>query len=177
MSTTFHLRVWTRYNDPVSKVWAVKTDPKNLRGEFPFWLPFRVEDEAGLSAAFAAGRPFETAGKVGLLGIAWPVRLESVEPGRRFRDSSTNALFSRFEHEHIFEETRDGARYVDAVTFTPCVPAPKMVAILLKQFFVARHRAASRLLSPDRLTIGTHVLRVLIEEEQDADGAEGEAST
>jgi len=46
------------------------------------------------------------------------------------------------------------------------------VAIAVKQLFVARHEAAARKLPADALTVGVHVLRVLIEDEA-ADAEQG----
>lgn len=168
--TTFHLRVWTRFFDPVERVWAVKTDPDVMRSEFPPFFAFDVRDPDALRAAFEAGQPVEVAGRFGtrMLGPArlpWPVRLEAVEPLRRFRDTSDNAMFKRFEHEHVFQETVDGTRYIDAVTFTPRLPAAKATAILLQRVFIHRHRVAARHLQPDARTVGTSVLRVLGEDE------------
>jgi ligand-binding SRPBCC domain-containing protein len=164
MTTTFHLRVWTRYNEPIGRVWEVKTDPKLLADEFPCGLGLKVDDPSVLSDTLANGGTCRMDARFGITGIAWPVHITEVEPGKRFRDVSENALFSRYEHDHIFEETPDGARYIDAVTFTPKFPAPKLAAILTKDFFVRRHRAVAKILDADTRTVGTNVLRVLLEE-------------
>lgn len=165
-STTFRLRVWTRFLAPVAEVWRIKTEGPSLRGEFPAWLPFRVDDEAALERAFSACEPCEVRGSLGL-GIPWPLRLEAVEPGVRYRDSSQNALYRRFEHEHIFEPTRDGCRYIDDVIFEPALPAAKALALSTLWLFQGRHRRAARLLPVDPQSVGTGVLRVLVEELED----------
>ena len=165
MPTTFHLRVWTRYFDSLDKVWAVKTDPDLLEKEFPCGFAFKVDDPDALSHCIQNGGSVQTSGTLGVARIAWPISLESIEPGKRFKDTSSNALFSRFEHEHIFEETSDGTRYIDSVTFTPKTPAPKFAAILTKNLFVKRHKRAASHLNADERTIGAHVLRVMVEEE------------
>ena len=162
MPTTFHLRVWTRFFAPPDRVWALKSDPAAIEAEFPLWAPFSLGDKAALAAAIAAGQG-ELRGRLGPL--PWPLRLVGVQPGQSFEDRSENALFSRWEHVHTVEPTPDGARYIDAVTFTPALPGPKFVAIGVKGLFVARHRAAARHLPADALTVGVHVLRVLIEDE------------
>jgi ligand-binding SRPBCC domain-containing protein len=168
--TTFHLRVWTRFFDPLERVWAVKTDPDVMRAEFPPGFSFDVDDPAALKRAFDAAEAVTVSGRFGalLLGpgrLPWPVRLEAVEPLRRYRDTSENALFTRFEHEHLFQETVDGTRYIDAVTFTPRLPAAKATAILMQRVFAHRHRVAARHLQPDTRTVGTAVLRVLGDDE------------
>ncbi len=170
MSTTFHLRVWTRFFAPPEAVWALKSDPVAIEAEFPLWAPFSIGDKAALLAGLGGALPVSMQGRIGPL--AWPYTVDELEPGRRFRDVSTNALFSRWEHQHIVEATPDGARYIDAVTFTPALPGPKFVAIAVKQLFVARHQAAARKLPADALTVGVHVLRVLIEDEA-ADAEQG----
>lgn len=159
-NTTFYLRVWTRFLDPPERVWAVKTDPALLRAEFPAWAPFSVDEPDTLLAAFRRSEPARVEGRMGLLRLAWPMHLEVVEPHTRYRDTSSNQLFSRFEHEHLFEPTSDGTRYIDAVTFTPRLPAAKAAAILTQRLFVRRHRAAAKHLQADARTVGTAVLRV-----------------
>jgi ligand-binding SRPBCC domain-containing protein len=170
MSTTFHLRVWTRFLEPLDAVWARKTSAEGLATEFPLWLPFSIGDEAGLKRAFDRGEPCETQAKLGWL-LPWPLRLESVAPGRSYKDSSVNALYTRFEHEHLFEETPEGCRYIDAVTFTPALPAAKLQAILTQRFFQRCHREIARHLRSDARATAVGVLRVLVEDlpqEEDA---------
>ena len=158
MPTTFHLRAWTRFFDPIDRVWQVKTSRECLLREFPGWAPLRVEDEQRLQAAFDRAEPVEVQARLGLL--PWPLRLELIEPGRRFVDSSENSLFESWHHEHLFEETSDGCRYIDAVTFRPRLPASKLAAVLTERFFIGRHKAAAPLLNADPRTIGVTVLRV-----------------
>lgn len=164
--TTFRLRVWTRFLVPADEVWRIKTRGESLRAEFPAWLPFSVGDEAALERAFQACEPCEVTGSLGL-GIPWPVRLEAVEPGVRYRYSSQNLLYRRFEHEHIFEPTLDGCRYIDDVIFEPALPAAKALALSTLWLFQGRHRRAARLLPVDEQSVATGVLRVLVEELED----------
>ena len=166
-STTFRLRVWTRYFSPVDAVWAVKTDPACLAAELRPWLMLSTADTDGLVEAVRAGRPLQTTARLLPVAISWPINLVESVPGQRFTDTSVNALFSRFEHQHIFEPTPDGCRYIDDVVFTPTLPTSKLTAILTRRLFVHRHRVASERLSPDARTVGTSVLRVLLEEEDD----------
>lgn len=165
-TTTFHLRVWTRFFAPPERVWAMKTDPAALAAEFPAWAPFSVGDTAAFAAALAQARPLEGQGRLGVL--PWPVALTAVDPGRSFTDTSSNALYSRWEHQHIVEPTGDGARYIDAVTFTPRLPA-KLSAILTQRFFIQRHVRAAAAIDADARTVGVSVLRVWDPEEDEAD--------
>lgn len=169
MPTTFHLRVWTRFLAPVDDVWRLKTDPAALAAEFrPYWS-FRVKDAEAHARAFAEGRASEVEGRLcprgWPVGLRWPLRVEAVEPGVSYRDSSANRLYTRFEHTHLFEPTPDGCRYVDVVTFTPALPAQKIAAILTRRFFVHRHHVAAARLPADPQATGTSVLRVLVEQE------------
>lgn len=167
-TTTFHLRVWTRFFEPPGRVWASRTDPASLPAEFPAWAPFSLADPAGLAAAIADARPLETRGRLGL--VAWPIALTAVEPGVAVSDMSVNALFNRWEHELRVEPTRDGARCIDVVTFTPRL-APKASAVLTQRLFVQRHARAAAGLSADGRTVGVSVLRVWDQDEDEPDGA------
>jgi ligand-binding SRPBCC domain-containing protein len=169
MPTTFHLRVWTRFLAPVEEVWALKTDPVVIAAEFRPRFSFTLDPDA-LPAALAGPMPAELSATLrfgGLPpGITWPVRLAAVTPNVEIRESSVNRLYSRFEHEHLFEATPDGCRYVDAITFTSTVPAQKLFAILTKRTFEHCHRVAAKRLPTDPQATAVSVLRVLVEQEQ-----------
>jgi ligand-binding SRPBCC domain-containing protein len=169
MSTTFHLRVWTRFLAPVEDVWRLKTDPKALSAEFAPYASFCIKDDAALARALGGEVPAELSasfrpGRV--LPVPWPIRLESATRNVSYRDTSTNALFSRFEHDHTFEPTPDGCRYVDAVTFVSRAPLQKVFAIATQRMFQHRHRVAAKALQADPEATGVAVLRVLVEAEQ-----------
>ncbi len=169
MSTTFHLRVWTRFLAPVEDVWRIKTDPAALAAEFKPYAAFSF-DAAGLSRALAGDVPVELSARLRLgqlLPVAWPIRLESAVLHTSYRDTSVNRLFSRFEHDHLFETTPDGCRYIDAVTFVSTLPAQKATAILTKRLFEHRHAVAAGLLPTDPQATAISVLRVLVEDEDE----------
>jgi ligand-binding SRPBCC domain-containing protein len=174
MPTTFHLRVWTRFLAPIDEVWKLKTDPDELEAEFRPWASLRV-DRAAIARALAGEVPCEVAMRLGPgpvgVGIAWPATVDVAEPMKRFRDTSTNALYSRWEHEHLFEETPDGCRYVDAVTFVSRSPLQKLSAIATQRVFQHRHAVAAKRLPTDPQATGVAVLRVLVEGEEDAAAA------
>lgn len=161
-TTTFRLRVWTRFYAPPERVWELKTDPAALSGEFPLWMAVSFGDGAAFRSALMKGAGAELSGRVG--PIPWPSKIEAVEAGHRFRESSTNAIFSRYEHEHLVEETPDGARYIDDIVFTPRTGLNKLTAIALQRTFQHRHRMSAIRLPADTRTVGTAVLRVLVEE-------------
>lgn len=168
--TTFRLRVWTRYFESVDSVWAHKTTPSRLQEELRPWarLVLSEHDSQALQAALQAGQPATASARLVPPGVSWPIQLVSADAPRRYEDHSQNALFSRFEHRHELEETPDGCRYIDDVIFTPRGPSSKLSALSLKWLFTHRHRVAARHLRADRRTVGTAVLRVLIEADQDS---------
>lgn len=169
MPTTFHLRVWTRFLAPVADVWRLKTDPARVEEEFRPHR-FRLGDPAALTRAVAGEVPTHVDASLAFAGLpvalAWPIELVEAVPMERFRDQSSNRLFRDFDHLHLFEPTSDGCRYVDAVTFTPALPAQKLTAILTRRLFVQRHRAAAAHLPADPQATGVGVLRVLVEAER-----------
>lgn len=163
--TRFHLRVWTRFFASPEEVWRVKTDPATVEAEF---LPhrFRLGAPADLSGALEP--PVHLDASIAFFGLPpalrWPSEIVEWVPGERFRDRSENLLFREFDHLHLLEPTPDGCRYVDAVTFTPALPAQKLTAILTRRLFLARHRAAATRLPADPQATAVGVLRVLLED-------------
>ncbi len=160
----FHLRVWTRHLVPVEEVWRVRTDLDALAqslGVPPRWV------EGGVPIDVTG--PRETTLRVrvpGGLGLpGWPMRLEEVEPGVRYVDTSENAWFRAWRHEHLFEPTPDGCRYVDAITFAPAGPAPELAARALRGVVIRRHRWFARRLASDARATGTAVLRIHVEDD------------
>lgn len=170
MPTTFHLRVWTRFLAPVEDVWRLKTDPARISEEFLPYASFRIQDDAALAQLLATGAPGELSASFKLgraLPVGWPIRVESVVPNVSFRDTSVNKLYARFEHDHLFETTPDGCRYVDAVTFVSTLPLQKATAIATKRMFEHRHRVAAKHLPTDPEATAVAVLRVLVEDEDE----------
>jgi ligand-binding SRPBCC domain-containing protein len=158
--TQFLLRVWTRFYAPVDEVWRLKTDPALLAAEFRPWFHFHVPDRKGMVEAISAGAPGDFQARLIPPGVAWPIRLEAVDRPRGYVDSSTNALFPLFRHEHVLQPTDDGCRYVDQVVFSTSLPAQKLVAIFTQRLFVHRHRVAARSLPTDQKATAISVLRV-----------------
>lgn len=168
MATTFQLRVWTRFLAPLEDVWALKTDPATIQAEFRPWMSFCLPQGDAFARALGGGVPADLACSLRLgrvLPIAWPARVESVVKQQSFRDTSTNALYSRFEHDHLFEVTPDGCRYIDSVTFTSTSPAQKWFAIATQRAFQHRHTVAAKRLPTDPQATAVAVLRILVEEE------------
>jgi ligand-binding SRPBCC domain-containing protein len=168
MPTTFHLRTWTRFFAPPEEVWALKTDPAAIAAEFAPWLAFRMDGDA-LTRCLASGGEGHIPARFGPLLplVSWPVALKGGTRPERFTDHSQNALFTRFEHDHLFEPGADGStRYIDAVTFTPAM-LPKFSALILQRVFRHRHAVAAKRIPTDPQVTGVSVLRVLVEEEQE----------
>lgn len=163
MSTTFVLRVWTRFHESPDRVWAQKTAPEAFSRALPFWVAFRLDDPAGLQHALGAGSPFESTGHLG--PVDWPVAVTEVEPGVSFVSRSSNALFHLWRHELRVETTSDGARFLDTITFAPAVRGAKALAVATERLFVRRHRADAEHLQADTRTIGVSALRVANDED------------
>lgn len=168
MSTAYHLRCWTRFLATVDQVWDQKTDPNRLADEFRPWLSLVTDDDAAARRLLSGeGLPGTIHARLRLGGVLpgtrWPLRLERLERGRRYVDSSENPLFAAWHHEHLFEPCSDGVRYVDAVTFTPRPGLPPgWVARATAALFVHRHRRAARHLPTDPRATGVVMLRELL---------------
>lgn len=168
MATTFQLRVWTRFLAPIEAVWALKIQPATIQAEFRPLLSLGLPEGDALGRALAGAEPTDLACSVRLgrvLSVSWPCRIESVVKLRSYRATSTNAFFTRFEHDHLFEVTPDGCRYIDAVTFTSTAPAQKVFAIATQRLFQHRHTVTAARLPTDPQATAVSVLRVLVEEE------------
>ena len=163
MATCFHLRVWTRFLAPVEEVWRIKTDLGLLSAEFGPIFAFRAGSGAMPPHPFERA-PLSTKASFGLsllpFGIPWPLELTESEPMRRYVDTSQNLLYREWRHEHLFEPTPDGCRYMDAVTFIPALPAQKLAAILTRRVFLHRHLRAAKHLPADPQATAVGVLRV-----------------
>ena len=171
MARGYHLRCWTRFRAPLEQVWALKTDPESLADEFRPWMSLDAPDlEAARRLLRGEGTPGTIASRLRLAGRLpgppWPLHVEMVEPMTRYVDTSTNALFSEWHHEHLFEVGQSAVRYVDAVTFTPSerFPGP-LTARLTERLFIHRHRRAARRLPTDERATAVSMLRVLVERE------------
>ncbi len=162
MSQRYCLRVWTRFIASPEAVWALKTDPEKLALEFrPFsTLTMDAADVERMRAAFQAGTSCSAEARLWPAGVRWPMHLTVLEPGRKFQDTSTNALYRFFEHTHIVEPAAGGARYLDVVRFEPARSPPGFFARMTRRMYEHRHRVAARSLPTDPDVVGMSVLRV-----------------
>lgn len=158
MPARFHLRCSTLFQASAEEVWAFKTNAKHMQDEFK---PFLHADPSPAEAAFHRLKqgmlPVRYTLNSTLLGWVplgdWPVEIQIFEPHRRFVDTSQNAAFSYWRHEHRLEESEGGIRYVDQVDFTPRSGPHRWIAAGLRELFLHRHRRAARhLLSIPRAT-------------------------
>lgn len=172
----WRLRVWTRFLAPLDQVWQVKTDLAFARQEFWPCFDFRVDDPDGLRDAVRGGdapRGFEA--RLWPWGLRWHTELVESVPMQRFTDSSRNRLFASFEHQHIFEATADGTRYIDDVCFAPAPGLPpRLVARLTARLFAHRHKQAGKHLPHDERATGVVVLREVLPDEGRAGADDGD---
>jgi len=167
----FHLRVSSRFLATPESVWALKTDPENLREEFLPWLRLSVDDLESLRSALKGEELPRTIDARIWAVLAWPIQLTEYEEGASYCDRSQNAVFEEWEHHHVLQPASDAVRYLDAVTFTSRIGPPWLVARLVEALFVHRHRRAARKLPTDARATGVSILRELME--VSSDGTEG----
>lgn len=167
--STWHLNVSTRFAAELDEVWRLKTDLSTFNAEMGL-LSLKIDDADGLQRAVREGHTgsfdAKLTGPLGLIGVPWPLSVEDVHPGESFQDTSSNLLFSMFHHVHRIEQASQGkVRYVDTVTFTPALGPSKLVAILVKDFFVRRHQRFAKQVPAIPRATGVAMLRRMKEEE------------
>ena len=163
MTEAWRLKVWTRFLAPPEAVWRLKTDPEALAAEFRPWIWFTMsaQDRGVVSDALSrSGREACVSARLWPPGIQWEMNLEVVEPGRVYRDCSSNRLYQQWDHRHEILPASDGTLYIDDVRFVPALGAPKAMARLTRTLFEYRHRRAARSLPTERGTVGVAVLRL-----------------
>ena len=159
MSETYHLRCWTRALVPASEVWAARAAPDALRQELPGWI------QIGGDAHPGAPNPGDTTERrlalpMGLSAVDWSERYETWEPPSRWvKIVEPNDLFSEWHHEQLVEETTDGCRAVDVVTFTPNGPH-KLIARAVLELFIMRHRSLAARVATDKRATAVAVMRL-----------------
>ena len=107
------------------------------------------------------GHPIELALRIGPFGFRWPMSLCLDEAGAVFHDTSTNAIFREWRHEHRVHPATDGCLYVDEIQFTPALPRAKMWAKLTQRMMQHRHHRAANWLRAEQGCIGVAALRVM----------------
>lgn len=161
MSETYHLRCWTRVHATPDEVWALRAGA-DAGQEMPAWIQVEGAATPGPGAT-AEGR---ISLPMGLGGVEWREQFEAWEPPARWaKRVDDNDVFARWEHEQLFEETSDGCRTVDVVTFQPKGPA-RAVARAVLEIFLARHRKLAERVPTDKRATAVAVMRTL---EQDFD--------
>lgn len=163
MSRTWRLRVWTRYRCDARRVWSYKTDPEMLAREFrPYlYLTMSSADQDAVRQVLQSesGRASVQA-RLLPMGLRWPMDVEVITPGLHYRDTSTNALFRHWTHEHQLVVASDGCMYVDEVVFQPALPYCKATALTMERLMTHRHRVAADHLPAEAGGVGVSVLRL-----------------
>ncbi len=155
MAETYHLRCWTRIYAPLDQVWALRTAPDGVRQELPSWLQLDGETQPGQGGELSLSLP------LGLGRVDWHEQFDAWEPPARWlKHVEDNDVFARWEHEQLFEETSDGCRTVDVVTFQPKGPA-RAVARAVLEIFLARHRKLAERVPTDKRATAIAVMRTL----------------
>jgi ligand-binding SRPBCC domain-containing protein len=123
-------------------VWARATTLAGVNAEL--WPVARMTGE-GEIAEGALGRSWILA--LGVLPIDYDdIRLETVEPGHRFRERSRLGSCSAWHHDRTLTAVDGGTRVVDEVAFAPRVPGTGgLLAFVFAATFRWRHRRLARL--------------------------------
>ena len=164
MSAVYHLRVWTRHLEPPERVWAHKTDPERLASEFRPMTAMQMSEADRekmrlLLGSVEPSQPVEI--QLSVAGLGWPMRLELLEPGCAYRDTSRNRLVRSWVHEHRVVPSSDGCLYVDEVEFEPALPGHLRWARWTERLLQHRHRMASQWIRSEAFSIGIGALRKL----------------
>ncbi len=102
----------------------------------------------------------QVSAQLGPAGLKWPMEVSLVEPGLQYRDVSSNALFSRWRHDHQILAASDGCLYVDEVLFVSALPFCKPTALAIERLMRHRHRVAAQHLPAEAGSIGVSALRL-----------------
>lgn len=163
MSRTWRLRVWTRFLCDPQTVWRYKTDPQTLAREFKPYVSMTMSDvdqDAVVRALEGRAGPARVRARLSPPGIQWPMEVVLVEPGEAYRDTSSNALFKSWIHDHRILSASDGCLYVDEIVFVPALPYCKATALTMERLTKHRHRVAAQHLPAEVGGVGVSALRL-----------------
>lgn len=139
-------RIASHLRAPPERVWAHATSMAGINHELAPLL--RMTHPPGTTALGDLSPPLGTPLfrsvilLFGLVPIDFDdVTLESIEPGRGFRECSRTLSQRRWIHERSLEPVAGGVRVEDRITFEPKIPGSgAILAPLLHVLFRNRHR-------------------------------------
>lgn len=135
---------------PIDRVFGFFEDPRNLAKITPPWLDFRILNPE--SIVMRRGAQIDYLIRWMGLSMKWKTTITEYNPPHRFVDEQTRGPYTRWHHEHTFEETAEGVVIRDRVEYRlPLGPLGDLAHALvvrrqLKQIFEFRQEAIRRLL-------------------------------
>ena len=163
MSRVWKLRVWTRFHCEPAAVWAHKIDPDMLAREFKPYVHMTMsasDQDAVRRLLQGTTGSVQVRAQLGPAGLKWPMEVSLIEPGRRYQDVSSNALFKSWTHDHQILTASDGCLYVDEVRFVSALPFCKPTALAMERLMKHRHRVSAEYLPAEAGSIGVSALRL-----------------
>jgi len=112
----FQLRSEQFLPRPREQVFEFFSDAFQLESLTPPWLHFEVRTPAPI--AIAAGTLIDYRLRLRGVPLSWQSRIEVWQPPTRFVDVQTRGPYSRWRHEHLFEEISGGTLCRDIVHYS-----------------------------------------------------------
>lgn len=111
----YRLRCQMEVKQPLTDVFAVFENPRNLAHITPPWLRFRIRDAGPLTMA----KGLRIRYTIRWLGIPlpWRTRITAYQPGRSFVDEQELGPYRLWRHTHTFQQAADGVLVTDEVDY------------------------------------------------------------
>jgi ligand-binding SRPBCC domain-containing protein len=117
-ANTYQLRAEQYIQLPREEAFSFFQDPRNLSEITPDWLNFRMLDfDAGEKVFEGAEYDYSIKWLPWLWRTGWRSRIIHYRPPETFTDIQLKGPYRSWEHLHLFEETPEGTRMQDIVTY------------------------------------------------------------
>lgn len=131
----------------LGEVFDFFSNPHNLFRITPRWLSLRVKTPQRID--MAEGTKILYRFRVRGVPAIWHSEITAWEPPHRFVDTQRLGPFTKWVHEHLFQEVEGGTLAIDNVTYS--VPGGRLIHGLfvekdLRRLFTYRHRRLRELL-------------------------------
>lgn len=100
----------------IDEVFRFFTDPENLGEITPPWLHFRIVSSS--TASIGEGTLIDYRLRVRGIPVRWGSVIRAWDPPHRFLDEQVIGPYSRWIHEHSFEDVRGETRVRDSVRYS-----------------------------------------------------------
>jgi ligand-binding SRPBCC domain-containing protein len=145
----YHLQTELFLPRPRRQVFEFFADPRNLERITPPWLSFEILTPPEIK--IGTGTLLDYRLRLRGIPLRWQSEIAAWEPPRRFVDRQLKGPYSRWVHEHRFDERDGGTVVSDRVEYA--VPGGRLVqrflvAPDLQKIFHYRHKALAEIFSP-----------------------------